>query len=136
MPMISTLRRVHREWLRRNREVLVRNGVPAECVDKTARWDRLLCEGEDLASGWQGHWPSPEQCRELLRVMEPECMVPRGGWGNDLLFRLRSQVWLALPERGYVALPLADMAREDPEAYAWPGGCTRVASGACGAQCA
>ena len=57
-------------WRLAHRALLGECGIPAEVSDSDRRWGYLLHYGsDDLGTGWDVSWITPEQARELLTAL-------------------------------------------------------------------
>jgi hypothetical protein len=67
-------------WRRKLREELLAAGLPDFVVDDDSRWNYVLLHGYDHQSGWSPAWITPEQARELLRLIGLHCEASSSLW--------------------------------------------------------
>jgi hypothetical protein len=75
-------------WLAKNKSVLTAAGIPSEVVNSERTWNYTLLHGDDeLQSGWQAEWLSPQQAETLLALIMPYL---GSSIGCDLVRRLQA----------------------------------------------
>jgi hypothetical protein len=66
-------------WLKKQRDQLLRNGMPDFLVDDERRWNYVLLHGcDDFESGWNPSRLTKEQATNLLAMLRQHYTNPAG----------------------------------------------------------